>query len=119
LTVPDFSRRTKQRDSLHYRSADECPDRATLHTLHPTGYLEHSTWAARMSECHTQERCPTCGFWATWKDADGQIVLNPVLTPLRAEEPEQPPCNACKGVGWYEAQESPTGRCEVCGRSLP
>lgn len=111
--MTDFSRRTTP-----VKSADACPDRERFHTLHPTGYLEHSTWASRMSECHTQHQCPTCGFWATWKDVGGQIVLGPILPPLVNGAQEQPPCNACKGVGWYEAQESPTGRCEACGRSL-
>ncbi len=102
--------------------ADDCPDRERFHTPHPATYLGHSTWAARMSESHTQKQCPTCGFWAVWEDTDGQIVLddpNVVLPPLADEEAERPPCNACKGVGWYEAQESPSGRCEVCGRRLP
>lgn len=69
-----------------FDNADRCPDKERFHTPHPLGYLEHSTWAARMSECHTQHQCLTCGFWATWKDIDGQIVLDPpsvVLPPLR------------------------------------
>jgi hypothetical protein len=105
---------------MRYDSEDDCPDR-DKHTPKPHGYLEHSVWAARMSESHTNEQCQTCGFWAIWRDVDGQVVLghsSDVLPPLATKEPEQPPCDACKGVGWYEAQDSPTGRCEVCGRDL-
>jgi hypothetical protein len=27
-------------------------------------------------------------------------------------------CTACVGIGWYEAQDSPVERCQVCGRRL-
>lgn len=59
-----------------FQPADKCPDREKFHTPHPTTYLGHSVWMAQMSECHTQEKCPTCGLWAVWRDVDGNICLS-------------------------------------------
>lgn len=71
---------------IKYDSAGQCPDRAN-HTEHPRGYLNHSVWAARMSECHTQHQCPTCGFWAIWRDADGNVVHRVELRSFEREKP--------------------------------
>ena len=79
-------------DLIKYASADLCPDRERLHTQHPSSYLGHSTWAARMSECHTQHRCPTCGFWAIWQDADGNVVLRAELRPIERDRDEPTGC---------------------------
>lgn len=47
-------------------SVDDCPDRDTLHTRCPTGYLQWHHWAAQKGKTHRQVRCPTCGYWAIW-----------------------------------------------------
>lgn len=48
------------------KSADDCPD-IKRHTKHPEGYVAWHEWAEKKERTHTQERCPTCGFYSIWK----------------------------------------------------
>lgn len=56
-----------------YGHAEDCPD-APTHTPHPNGYLHHAAWADEISKTHTQHRCPTCGFWAIWREKRATVL---------------------------------------------
>ena len=52
---------------------EDCPDRGRLHTPVPEGYIERSEDAERrLAKGQSQHRCPTCGFWATWRNRTGR-----------------------------------------------
>lgn len=50
----------------HIQNVNDCPAIET-HAASPEGYLAWHEWAERMSETHTQRRCPECGFWSIWE----------------------------------------------------
>lgn len=49
-----------------YERFEDCPD-ARKHTKQPAGYVDRALWGERKAKTHTQERCPTCGFWVIWR----------------------------------------------------
>jgi hypothetical protein len=48
---------------------------APRHTPHPSGYVAWFEWAEKMTETHTQQRCPECYLWAIWvpKEQKGEV----------------------------------------------
>ena len=49
-----------------YPAAHDCPD-IKKHTKAPSDYIAWHEWAEKKMRTHTQERCPTCGFYSIWK----------------------------------------------------
>lgn len=83
-----------ERDAMTARNAfrdrDECSNRAS-HTPRPDGYHEFLEWCREMSKTHTQEQCPSCGYYVIWKERTPSD-WNPAATPNRAAD-------------WYQTRE--------------
>ena len=58
---------------IKYAQFEDCPD-VKKHTKQPEGYVARSYWMDKKSKRHTQEQCPTCGFWVIWKRKPKEIL---------------------------------------------
>jgi len=56
--------------------------------------------------------------WTEWWNNVGRANFTSYILPPLTETGKALACDACKGIGWYELQESPVDRCQVCSRRL-
>ena len=60
----------------------------------------------------------TLEAWAAWWNNVGRQHYRFHIVPPITMLNEALACTACAGLGWYEVQDSPEDRCQVCGRRL-
>lgn len=56
--------------------------------------------------------------WAAWWNNVGRANFTHYILPPLTATSEALACTACVDVGWYEAQDSPIDRCQVCHRKF-